>query len=1665
MFSLFLLFALSASAQTPASLLDIGTTAPTPGTADVSQLSTVGDLTAPDNLNYYTDNQTEHTDGEPGQTFTTGGNGTGYVLTSLALKSAGLNSGGGSPGGTINYLLHFYSVSDGSATTIATYITTAPVSYTEGHWLQWTGLSLPLFPNTTYAWSFGKAESGGGWDAIGVASGNPYSGGEIGLIPPAGGAITFGGSHNFDASFDVGLKLAGPATAPAITNTPATGVLATSANLNGKVTSTGGNVPVVIIYYGPTDGGTTATAWQHATALGPESGGFTVPIPALSSNATYYYTAFASNTAGIAWAAPSQTFTTLASNPAPMLVSVSTYHNDNARTGANTNETALTPGNVNATSFGRLFSYSVDGHIYAQPLVMTNVAIPGQGVRKVVFVATEHDSVYAFDADGNFGTTGGLLWQTNLGVSAVMPNNDFGNRYGAYHDLVPEIGITGTPVIDPASGTLFVDVFTHEGNNVYYHRIHALDITTGHERPYSPVLVAASVPGSGVGSSAGVIQFNPEQQFERAALTLAGGKLFVAYGSYADTDPYHGWLLGFSATNLQFLTNYVFNTTPNATTAAFGANAGEGALWMAGNGLSVDANTNLFFMTANGSFSQNTNGGDYGDSFMRLTTTNGLHVADYFTPSDQASLQASDNDLGSGGPLLLPDSAGNAAHRRLIVGSGKEGTIYLVDRDNMGHFNGSGDSQIVGKLSNIIGGTWSSPAFFNGWVYYQGNGDVMKAFVVTNAVIAGPVSSSSTSFGFPGATPAISANGTNAAIAWIIQADAYGSGGPAILHAYNATNLSQELYNSSQNLSRDDPGGAVKMTVPTIAGGKVYVGAEYKLSVYGNGFFLPTPAVSPKGGVFTNSVTVTLSDATPGASIYYTTDGTVPTTNSLLYTVPFTVTNSVDVQALAVLAGAVDSGAAMVSFINSSEIGSGTGLLGAYYANHSSSSPFTGVPTLSRTDPEIDFNWDSSGPSASVGQTGFTARWIGSVQPQFNETYTFYATADDGVRVWVNGQELINGWADQAPTTYQGSIALQAQQLYDIEMDYYQNGGGAEAILEWSSASTPRAFIPQTQLYPFTNPPPTIVLQSPSNNAAYTGTASVTLGAEADAPYNPISNVSFYANGMYLGSVVTEPYTLTATGLGAGSYALTAVATDGSGLSSTSAPVSISVSGGGQPYGLTSNGIAPAFFNMPPTFTGALPPLLSLTGVFTNTSAMTPAGGLILYQPTVPLWSDDAMKIRYLAVPGTNGAITPKNQISFAPTGPWTFPAGTVFVKTFELLTNRADSNSVLRLETRLLVRDINGQVYGVTYKWRPDNSDADLLTTSSNQIVTITTPTGTQTQTWYYPSPADCLTCHTPIANYVLGVSTRQLNGNLTYPSTGVADNQLRTLNRLGLLNPAFDEAVISNFTQMAALTNVNASFEQRARSYLDANCAQCHQPNGTGPTFDARYEVPLASENIINAAALGSLGYDHVHVVTPKDPWRSAIYDRMNTADSQVKMPKLARNLVDSNAVAVMAGWINSLSGGTQALSPPVITPAAGTYIGSVNVTVQPPDTNATVYVTFDGSLPSTNSLVYTGPFLLARSANFSASAWETGYNNSVAASAQFTVQPLSVTSVDLTGSVLSLSFPANNGATYVLEATTNFSNWIPLATNLATSGQFNLYDSNAAQFPSRFYRVRSQ
>src|SRR5579883_528410 len=502
--------------------------------------------------------------------------------------------------------------------------------------------------------------------------------------------------------------------------------------------------------------------------------------------------------------------------PLSAQVNVLTYQYDNTRAGANLKETVLTPGNVNANQFGKLFAYPVDGYVYGQPLDLAGVPMPGKGAYNVVYVATEHDSVYAFDADSNAGPNAAPLWQVSFlnpaaGVTTV-PYQDT-----RCDQIVPEIGITSTPVIDPASGTLYVVAMTKEslkGVVGYVHRLHALDVSTGAERPGSPVTIQASYPGTGEGGS--TLVFQPRNYKQRPGLLLLNGVVYTAWSSHCDIGVYHGWLIGYDARSLQQVA--VYNNTPNGN---------EGSFWASGAAPAADAAGNIYLVAGNGTFDSSTGGPDLGESYIKLSPAGGLAVADYFAPFNFNELNNGDADVGSAGVAFVGDEAGNASHPHLMAGSGKEGRIYLIDRDNLGHWQAVSDSQIPGSVAGAIGGLFGNPAYFNQAVYFCGAGDSLKAFPVSNAQLAAaPSSKSSATFGYPGCVPTISANGNSNGIVWVLESS-------ATLHAYDTSNLAHELYNSNQNNMRDALGSYVKFTVPMLANGKVYAGTANALAVYG----------------------------------------------------------------------------------------------------------------------------------------------------------------------------------------------------------------------------------------------------------------------------------------------------------------------------------------------------------------------------------------------------------------------------------------------------------------------------------------------------------------------------------------------------------------------------------------------------------------------------------------------------------------------------------------------------------------------------------------------------------------------------------------------------------------------------------------------------------------
>jgi len=506
------------------------------------------------------------------------------------------------------------------------------------------------------------------------------------------------------------------------------------------------------------------------------------------------------------------------------LAGVLTYHNDLSRDGANTREYTLTPSLVKTSTFAKLFSCTADGAIYAQPLWVPNVSIGG-GRHNIIIAATMRDSVYAFDADVSPCVT---YWHMTL-----IPS---GETYGSYEDVGsenarPDIGILGTPVIDGGAGTVFVVTKTKTTSTTYFQRLHALSLSDGSERTNSPVQIdrSISVPGNCEGGSS--VSFNPLRENQRPGLALVNGVVYISWASHGDNDPYHGWIMGYNAANLSPVA--VYNTSPNAAESLPYCRAG---IWMAGGAPAADSSNNLYLLTGNGIWN-GTNA--FGDSALKFSTSSGLTVADWFTPYNQLNLDGNDFDVGSGGAAVLIDSSG--PHPQLLIGGGKEGILYVLDRTNMGHNHPSDNSQIVQTLT-VTGGTFSTPAFWKNTLFHIGTNTSGKAYTFNpsaSTFTAGWTSQTAESFGPRGATPSVSANGNSNGIVWVIDASNYGTttqiaAGPAILRAYDATNLATEFWNSSM-VAGDKAGNAVRFTVPTVANGKVYIGTRGNDTANGSG--------------------------------------------------------------------------------------------------------------------------------------------------------------------------------------------------------------------------------------------------------------------------------------------------------------------------------------------------------------------------------------------------------------------------------------------------------------------------------------------------------------------------------------------------------------------------------------------------------------------------------------------------------------------------------------------------------------------------------------------------------------------------------------------------------------------------------------------------------------
>ncbi|MBZ5540466.1 MAG: hypothetical protein LAN61_08105 [Acidobacteriia bacterium] len=709
------------------------------------------------------------------------------------------------------------SVADNTRSSMATITVTAPVAVSVGPTTASVQTGQPQ--NFTATVTNDAQNKGVTW----TLSGSGCSGTACGTLSASSSAS------------GVAITYTAPATAPspATLTLTATSVADTTRTASATITilAATGNIVVSVT---PKRGALTITQSLAFTATVSNDGlnqGVTWNITGGSLSATssasgVAVTFTAPSTAGIysvtATSVSDVTKSASATVAVTDLAGVSTYHNNLSRDGTNTQEYALTTATVNTSTFGKLFSCAADGAIYAQPLWVSNLMIGGQK-HNVIIVATQHGSLYAFDADASPCLT---LWHVSLIDSAhggaagetSVPSGSTGNLVGSgFGDITPEVGITGTPVIDPNTDTLYVVCKSVIASSLtFFQRLHAINLTSGAEKLAGPVNISATYPGTNTGGT--TVTFDPRNQNQRPGLVLTNGTVYVAWASHEDKSVYYGWMMGYNATTLAQVS--VFNATPNV---------GFGGIWMGGGAPAADSSNNLYFITGNGNFDANSTtspNNDYGDSFIKLTSS--FSVADWFTPSDQNTDNSNDLDFGSGGAAILVDqTSGPVAH--LVIGGGKDGFLYLLNRDNMGHFGDSNARQRFG-ISNSI---FATAAFWNNTLYIGGVGGHLKAFPFnpsTGLFTTTASSQSSSSYGFPGTTPAVSSSGSTNGIAWALNDSQYCTPqspgcGPAVLHAYDATNLATELWNSTQGTG-NTAGFAVKFTVPTVANGKVYIGTR-----------------------------------------------------------------------------------------------------------------------------------------------------------------------------------------------------------------------------------------------------------------------------------------------------------------------------------------------------------------------------------------------------------------------------------------------------------------------------------------------------------------------------------------------------------------------------------------------------------------------------------------------------------------------------------------------------------------------------------------------------------------------------------------------------------------------------------------------------------------------
>ena len=1276
----------------------------------------------------------------------------------------------------------------------------------------------------------------------------------------------------------------------------------------------------------------------------------------------------------------------------PAQVNVVTQHNDMGRTGQNTNESTLTPSNVNSSSFGKLFSLPVDGQVYAQPLYLSGLQFPGSGVHNTVFIATEHDSVYAFDADSNGGANTSPLWQASLLTQAygAAPGATTVSSQIVGEDIVPEYGITGTPVIDPVAGLLYVVSFTQEGTS-FVLRLHALSVTTGAEMLGGPVVVGAQVAGTGTGSSGGTLQFVPKWQNQRSGLLLLNGILYIGFSSHEDNGPWHGWILSYNPSTLAQIGTMC--TSPNGV--------GSG-VWMGGDGLAADLVDpvghpfgRMFVSTGNGDYnaaSPYTSSMDYGDSILNIDLTNGIPVVkDEFTPSNQAALDSGDVDLGSGGVLILPDQAGTYPH--LLVQEGKGGTIYLVNRDQMGGYS-STDSivQEVTSASNASG-TWGGPAYWNGNLYIGEKGNHAKAYSLTNGVLStAPTSVSTERYVYPGPSPSVSSLGNTNGIVWAIEADAYTSGGNSVLRAYDATNIAHELYNSSQVSARDSAGVAIKLAVPTIANGKVYVGTAGEVDVYGllsSEPLIAPPVINPGSTSFTNSIQVTITDAVQGATIYYTTDGSSPSTASTIYTGPITVNSTQTITAIAVAPGYVWITPVSATFTSLNS--TGNPLFSPQGGNFSTATSVSltdatpGAAIYYTTDGSIPSNASTlySAPIAVSSSTTIRAIAIASGLSN-SAIVTQNYTTQSGVNFsqgFANAQgvmsfngsttlddsrlQLTNGY-----TSSTGSAFVTAPlnvQAFVTDFQFQLSNPGADGITFTIQGSSPSAKGTYSAGLGYSTIAKSVAIKFDFFNDAGEGADSTGLYINGVAPTIPALNLTSSGINLLSGDAMSVHLTYDGINLAMTVSDLVTAATW-----STVWQVNIpQVVGGNTAYvGFTgSTQILTASQKIGTwTYSAVAPGLPSATA----TPQITPGSGTYSGPQVVSITDSTASASIYYTTDGT-----PPTTSSSLYSAPFTV-SGSQKIQAMALLPGGAPSAATSA--TIAITPTVSNAVpnyaasKGIGYGSIILNGATFVAKTPQTRNVTslqLTDGSFNESRSAYFATPVNIQAFITDFDFQLANAAGQGFTFTIQNAGLNAVGAQLGYLSSTTGTGSAISNSIAIAF-------DINGTLGQGANSTLlcadgTLSSLPASSLNGSG--------IQLKSGDVIHA----HIAYDGINLtLTLSDATTSATVTEVypvnipGTVGGNTAYVGFTAGTGGTSATQNILDWTYSVATpATVVTAVPVLSPGSGTYTSATTVTITDTTAGAVIYYTTDGSMPTAASTVYTGPITVNTSGTIQAVA----------------------------------------------------------------------------------------